>query len=59
MGCAGSRFEALPVTGHQLGLSVIDAIPIKTIERGIIVSFVDKTNFLENFGELFDTVTGA
>ena len=59
MGCAGSRFEALPVTGHQSGLSVIDAIPIKTIEKGIILSIVDKTNFLENFSELFNTVTGV
>ena len=41
MGCAGSRFEALPVTGHQSGLSVIDAIPIKTIEKGIILSVLD------------------
>jgi len=33
MGCAGSRFEALPVTGHQSGLSVIDIIPVKSIEK--------------------------
>ena len=51
MGCAGSRFEALPVTGHQSGLSVIDAIPIKTIETGIILSIVDKRFFLEKFSE--------
>ena len=51
MGCAGSRFEALPVTGHQSGLSVIDAIPIKTIEKGIFLFIVYKRNILENFGE--------
>ena len=49
MGCAGSRFEALPVTGHQSGLSVIDAIPIQTIERGIIVSIVYKIFFWKIF----------
>ena len=51
MGCARSRFEALPVTGHQSGLSVIDAIPIKTIETGIILFIVDKKIFLETFSE--------
>jgi hypothetical protein len=51
MGCAGSRFEALPVTGHQSGLSVIDAIPVKTIETGIILSTVERRTFLEKFSE--------
>ena len=51
MGCAGSRFEALPVTGHQSELSVIDAIPVKKIEKGIILSIVDKRKFMEKFSE--------
>ena len=49
MGCAASRFEALPVTGHQSGLSVI---PIRTIKTGIILSIVDKRKFLEKFIKL-------
>ena len=60
MGCAGSSIEAIPVTDDQSGLSIIDEISIKTIEttgldlsleRGIILSIVDKRKFLERFRE--------
>ena len=60
MGCAGSSIEALPVTDHESGLSIIDEISIKTIETtgldlsletGIILSIVDKRKFLERFRE--------
>ena len=59
MGCAGSSIEALPVTVHQSGLSVIDEISIKTsIEtmgldlsfEGIILSIVNKIFFLKGLG---------
>ena len=61
MGCAGSSIEALPVTVHQSGLSVIDEISIKTsietmgldlsFETGIILSIVNKIIFFERFRE--------
>ena len=52
MGCAGSSIEALPVTDHESGLSIIDEISIKTIETtGLDLSLETGTYYLIHCGQ--------